>query len=57
MGFDDLIGDAVEKAKDFVEENPDKVDQGLDKAGELAKGQFGHGSEIDKAVDFLQDKL
>jgi hypothetical protein len=48
MGF-------MDKAKDLLNQHDDKVDQGLDKAGEHAKGRFaGHEEHIDKGVDHLQ---
>jgi hypothetical protein len=50
MGF-------LDKAKELIGQHDDKVDQGLDKAGEFAKGKFaGHDEQIDKAVDFAQEK-
>ncbi|WP_219413121.1 antitoxin [Pseudonocardia nigra] len=48
MGF-------MDKAKDLLNQHDDKVDQGLDKAGEAAKGRFaGHDEQIDQGVDRLQ---
>lgn len=48
MGF-------MDKAKDLLNQHDDKVDQGLDKAGEAAKGRFaGHEGHIDQGVDQLQ---
>ena len=48
MGF-------MDKAKDLLHQHDDKVDQGLDKAGEAAKGRFaGHEGHIDQGVDRLQ---
>jgi hypothetical protein len=48
MGF-------MDKAKDMLGRHDDKVDQGLDKAGEAAKGRFaGHEDHIDQGVDHLQ---
>jgi len=48
MGF-------MDKAKDMLNQHDDKVDQGLDKAGESAKGRFaGHDEHIDQGVDRLQ---
>ena len=42
----------MDKAKDLLNQHDDKVDQGLDKAGEAAKGRFaGHEGHIDSAVD------
>jgi len=50
MGF-------LDKAKDLISQHDDKVDQGLDKAGEAAKAKFaGHDEHIDKGVDFAQQK-
>lgn len=41
----------MDKAKDLLNQHDDKVDQGLDKAGEAAKGRFeGHDDQIDGAV-------
>jgi MT0933-like antitoxin protein len=48
MGF-------MDKAKEALDQHDDKVDQGLDKAGEAAKGRFaGHDEQIDQGVDRLQ---
>jgi hypothetical protein len=48
MGF-------MDKAKEMLGKHDDKVDQGLDKAGEAAKGRFaGQEENIDKGVDQLQ---
>jgi hypothetical protein len=49
MGF-------MDKAKDMLNQHDDKVDQGLDKAGEAAKTRFqGHDEQIDQGVDRLQE--
>lgn len=45
-GLDDL--------NKFVDEHDDKVDAGLEKAGEAAGEKFGHGDQIDKGVDWAQ---
>ncbi|TQM15132.1 antitoxin [Pseudonocardia kunmingensis] len=48
MGF-------MDKAKEMLHQHDDKVDQGLDKAGEAAKGRFaGHEEHIDQGVDRVQ---
>jgi hypothetical protein len=48
MGF-------MDKAKELLNQHDDKVDQGLDKAGDAAKGRFaGHEGHIDQGVDKLQ---
>lgn len=47
----------LDKAKDMLGKHDDKVDQGLDKAGEAAKGRFaGHEGHIDSAVDQAQQR-
>lgn len=44
MGF-------IDKAKELLGQHDDKVDQGLDKAGELAKERFGgHDDQIDGVI-------
>jgi hypothetical protein len=49
MGF-------MDKAKEALGKHDDKVDQGLDKAGEHAKTRFeGHDEHIDQGVDRLQE--
>ncbi|MFI5956576.1 antitoxin [Cryptosporangium sp. NPDC051539] len=49
MGF-------LDKAKDFVDKHDDKIDQGLEKAGDLIDDKTGHkhSGNIDKAVDAAQ---
>jgi hypothetical protein len=45
MGF-------LDKAKEMLGKHDDKVDQGLDKAGEAAKERYaGHDEQIDTAVE------
>lgn len=45
----------MDKAKDMLSRHDDKVDQGLDKAGEAAKGRFaGHEDKVDGLVDRAQ---
>lgn len=49
MGF-------MDKAKELLNQHDDKVDQALDKAGEMAKERFaGHDEQIDQGVDKLQE--
>lgn len=51
MGFSDF----AKKAKDYADQNDEQVDQGLDRAGEMAKGRFaGNDGTIDSAVDRAQ---
>lgn len=50
MGF-------LDDAKNMLNEHDEQVDQGLDKAGEFAKGKFaGHDSEIDGLIDQAQQR-
>ena len=45
-GFDDM--------KKFADEHDDKVDEGLEKAGDAAGDKFGHEAQVDKGVDWAQ---
>ena len=47
-GLDDL--------KRLADQHDDKVDAALEKAGDAAGDKFGHEEQIDKAVDFAQEK-
>jgi MT0933-like antitoxin protein len=49
------LGGLADKAKNLVEQNPDKVDTALEKAGELAKDRFGHDEQVDTAVSKIKD--
>lgn len=44
MGFKD-------KLMNLGKEHSDKVDQGMDKAGDMAKEKFGHEEQVDQAVE------
>ncbi|MGH3569445.1 MAG: antitoxin [Pseudonocardia sp.] len=47
----------LDKAKEMLDQHDDKVNQALDKAGELAKGRFaGHDDRIDGLVDQAQQR-
>jgi hypothetical protein len=47
-----------DKAKEALGNNPDKADQGIDKAAEAAKGRFGeHADKIDQGSDKAKDFL
>lgn len=48
-----------DKAKDVLSQHPDKVDQGLDRAGDLADQRTGgkHADKIDKGVGVAKEKL
>jgi hypothetical protein len=39
----------------LAEQHDDKVDEGLQKAGDAAGAKFGHESEIDKGVEWAQE--
>jgi hypothetical protein len=46
----------LDKAKELLGKNDDKVDSTLDKVGDMAKGKFqGHDEQIDKATQFGKD--
>ena len=48
--------DFLNKAKEFIDQHDEQVDQGLDKAGEFAKSKFaGHDEQIDQAIDKAQE--
>jgi hypothetical protein len=53
MNFDEIKN----KAAELLEQNHEKVDEGIDKAAEFAAGKFGHDDQIksvaEKAKDFL----
>lgn len=53
------IGDFVDKAKDLAGQHPDKVDQGIDKAGDAVDQRTGgqHAGQVDKAQDAVRDRL
>ena len=50
MGF-------LDKAKQLLGQHDDKVDQGLNKVGDMAKKKFaGHDEHIDKATGMAREK-
>lgn len=53
INFDDLKN----KAQDLVKEHGDKIEQGVEKAGEFAKNRFGHDEKVDGVVDKIQDAI
>ncbi|MFL6121199.1 antitoxin [Actinophytocola sp.] len=53
INFDDLKN----KAADLVEKHGDKIEQGVEKAGEFAKKRFGHDEQVDQVVDKIQDAI
>ena len=53
MGFSDFLN----KAKDLADQHDEQVDQGLEKAGDLADERTGgqHRDQIDRGVDAAQE--
>ena len=47
------MSEFLDKAKDAADQHDEKVDQGMEKAGDFADQKTGgdHGDKIDKAVD------
>ncbi|WP_295629585.1 antitoxin [uncultured Corynebacterium sp.] len=48
-----------DKAKQFADDNPDKVSQGIDKAGDTVDERTGgkHSEHVDKAQDAARKKF
>ncbi len=55
MGID--FDDLKNKAQNLVEEHGEKIEQGVEKAGEFAKQRFGHEEQVDKVVGRIQDAI
>lgn len=55
MGFDD----ALNKAKGFADDNPDKVEKGIDTGSDQLKERTGgkHDEHIDRGSDAAKDRL
>jgi hypothetical protein len=53
INFDELKN----KAQDLVNQHGDKIEDGVEKAGEFAKKKFGHEQQIDSVVDKIQDMI
>lgn len=51
------MGGFMDKAREMAEEHDDKVDEGLERAGEFADERTGdrYGEQIDRGVDFAQE--
>ncbi len=41
--------------EDIANKADEQVDQGMEKAGDAAESKFGHGEQIDQAVDKGQE--
>jgi hypothetical protein len=52
------VGGFMDKAGDLADQHDEKVDQGLEKAGDFAddKTGGGHSEHIDRGVDFAQER-
>jgi MT0933-like antitoxin protein len=52
------MGGFADKARDISEKHDDKVDEGLEKAGDFADQHTGgdHSGQIDKGVDQAQQR-
>ncbi|MGQ0839699.1 antitoxin [Actinokineospora sp.] len=55
MGID--FNELKNKAEGLVEQHGDKIEEGVEKAGEFAKSKFGHADTVDKVVDKIQDLI
>ncbi|MFD1827516.1 MULTISPECIES: antitoxin [Mumia] len=55
--FKDNADGLKDKAQDLIKEHGDKIDQGIDKAADLASDKTGgkHDDKIDKGADALKD--
>jgi hypothetical protein len=52
------VSDFLNKAKDFVDDHDEQVDQGLEKAGDQVDERTGnkYSEQIDKGVQAAQDR-
>ena len=53
INFDEL----KDKASNLVEKHGEKIEEGVEKAGEFAKKKFGHDEQVDKVVDKIQSVI
>ncbi|RSM73854.1 antitoxin [Kibdelosporangium aridum] len=53
INFDELKN----KAQDLVKQHGEKIEEGVEKAGEFAKQKFGHESQVDAVVDKIQEMI
>ncbi len=44
-----------DKAADLLRKHPDQAENTAEKVGEFVKGKFGHGEQVDSAVDKIKD--
>jgi len=59
VGFMDSVKGLVDKGKEFAAQNPDKVDEAIEKAGDLADRKTGgkYAEQVDKAQDAAKKAL
>jgi len=52
------MGGFLDKAQDMADQHDDKVDQGLERAGDAADQRTGggHSEQVDRAVDEAQQR-
>jgi hypothetical protein len=52
------MGGFMENAKEFADQHDEQVDQGLEKAGDIADERTGgqHREQIDRGVDAAQER-
>ncbi len=55
MGID--FNQLKQQAEGLLEQHGDKIEDGVEKAGEFVKGKFGHESQVDTVVDKIQDLI
>jgi len=53
INFDELKN----KAQGLAEKHGDKIEQGVQKAGDFAKNKFGHEEQVDKVVGKVKDNI
>jgi hypothetical protein len=59
VGIGDAFNELTQKARDFARQHPDKVEEGLDKLGDLAAQKTGgkYSGQIDKAEEIIKQRL
>jgi hypothetical protein len=52
------MGGFMDKAQDMADQHDEKVDEGLERAGDFADERTGggHSEQIDRGVDFAQER-
>jgi hypothetical protein len=59
VGIGDAFNELTQKARDFARQHPDKVEEGLDKLGDLADQKTGgkYSGQIDKGEEIIKQRL